>query len=398
MHCAAQHQLAEHQRIHLGEERDALLHVGQVIGRGRPRRQVFELRDEQRLVGGLYGVTLDVADHLPTLVHGLLDERIAAERADDVETGDARLVLRRELRQRRRIGAAEPDAAALDELARRYRADARDDAVARHHGLALRGVERQRIGFLLPRRRRERRALRVVEAAECAVVDALEDRREVALLDADELVGAVDDEDLVAACKAERVLDRGVASADDHDGLVAVFIRIVERVLHAGQLVARHAEPARIALQADGEHHVLGEHLAATLEREPEITAGARDRGDLGIAAHRDPEPLQPRPPLAEDVLTHARSERQRTAQRQHVGLGHHVLALLVALDRVGVCRTLLEQHMRQTEFGRTRCGAQATGTCPDDGDADFVGHRRRPALKVSRRVWNVSLRCRRAG
>ena len=334
-----------------------------MIGRGRPGRQIFEFRDEQRLVGGLDGVALDVADHLPTLVHGLLDERIAAERADDVETGDVRLVLRRELRQRRRIGAGEPDAAALDELARRYRADARDDAVARHHGVALGGGERQRIGFLLPRRRHERRALRVVAAAERLVLNTLEDRREVAILDADELVGAVDDEDLVVACKAERVLDRGVASADDHDSLVAVFVRIVERVLHAGQLIARHAEQARIALQADGEHHVLGEHLAAILERKPEITAGARDRGDLGTVAHRDPEPLQPRPPLAEDMLTRPRSERQRAAQRQHVGLGHHVLALLVALDRVGVCRSLLEQHMRQTEFRRTRCGAQATRT-----------------------------------
>ncbi len=51
----------------------------------------------------------------------------------------------------------------------------------------------------------------------------------------------------------ERVLDRGIARADHDDGLAGVLVRIVELVLHAVEVLARHAQLAQVALHADGE-------------------------------------------------------------------------------------------------------------------------------------------------
>ena len=89
------------------------------------------------------------------------------------------------------------------------------------------------------RRALDRRDLRLVEALDALVVDRLENRAEVALLHAHELIRAIDDEDAVLLREPERVLDGGIARADHDDGFVAVLVRIVQRVLHARQIVAR---------------------------------------------------------------------------------------------------------------------------------------------------------------
>ena len=79
--------------------------------------------------------------------------------------------------------------------------------------------------------------------------------------------------------------------------------------------------------------------------------------------------------PALEDVLAHAGRELERAAQRQHVRLGHHVLALLIALDRVGVRGALLEQHVRHAELGGPRGRAHAARAGTDDRDLDPLAH-----------------------
>ena len=81
---------------------------------------------------------------------------------------------------------------------------------------------------------------------------------EVAFLAARELLVAVDQDDAVLLGERERVLDRRVAGADHDDGLVLVLVGVVELVLHELEVLARDAELAQVALQADGEHDGLG--------------------------------------------------------------------------------------------------------------------------------------------
>jgi hypothetical protein len=63
----------------------------------------------------------------------------------------------------------------------------------------------------------------------------------------------------------QRIFDGGVTGADHDDGLARVFIRVVELVLHEGQVCRRSLPACAVALQADAQHHVLG----ATCRRRP---------------------------------------------------------------------------------------------------------------------------------
>ena len=73
---------------------------------------------------------------------------------------------------------------------------------------------------------------------------------------------AVDQGDDVALGRvgdqAEGVLDAGVAAAEDEDVLVDVGGRIVQLVLHVGQVAARAAHQVGVALGADGQDDGLG--------------------------------------------------------------------------------------------------------------------------------------------
>ena len=100
---------------------------------------------QQLLVGRLDRAAGDRLDHLVALVQALLDQRIAGERADDVEARHVGLVARAHLRV---AGAAlgQFDAAGFQELARRVGAEAGEHQIA---GVVLRAVgrlERDRAG------------------------------------------------------------------------------------------------------------------------------------------------------------------------------------------------------------------------------------------------------------
>ncbi len=56
----------------------------------------------------------------------------------------------------------------------------------------------------------------------------------------------------------DRILDRGVAGADDDDRLALVFVGIVELVLDERQVFAGAAELADVALQADAHDDEIG--------------------------------------------------------------------------------------------------------------------------------------------
>src|SRR5882672_57752 len=103
------------------------------FGDALPARERGELLLEQGLVGGCDRFPERELHGLVALVHRLLDERIAAERADYVEPVDVGLVAVGEPGDGVGIGAREFHAEALDELARRDPAQARDDAVALDH-------------------------------------------------------------------------------------------------------------------------------------------------------------------------------------------------------------------------------------------------------------------------
>src|SRR5439155_26927537 len=98
---------------------------------GAAGRQGLELRGEDRLVGGLQAAVAGyVLGNVIALVHAMLDQRIAGQRADHVEAGDVGLEARAELRERLVVATRELDPAGLDEGARRHRTHPRNDAVA----------------------------------------------------------------------------------------------------------------------------------------------------------------------------------------------------------------------------------------------------------------------------
>ena len=129
-HVALDDQLAELQAVHLPEHRDQRLEALDHLVDRPLERQAVELVLEQRVIGGLEVVAVDELDDVVALVHRLLDQRIAGERADHVHARHVALVVARQLGDGVAALVRKLDADRLDELARRDPAEARDDAVA----------------------------------------------------------------------------------------------------------------------------------------------------------------------------------------------------------------------------------------------------------------------------
>jgi hypothetical protein len=297
-HVALDDQLAELQAVHLPEHRDQLLEALDHLVDRPLEGQAVELVFEQRVIGGLQVVAVDELDHVVALVHRLLDERVAGERADHVHAGDVALVVARQLRYGVGALVRKPDADRLDELARRDRAEARDDAAALRRLLAGGGLQdnRQRAVGALD----DALDTCFVVAVEAAALigDGRDHGVEVGVLGAAEFLAAVDDPDVVLLGQRQRVLDRRVAGADHQDRLVAEFPGIVQLVLHALQIFARRSELARIALEADRQHDVRGLHGLAVGELQVEGMLVAGDFADFRAVADVDAALLQPcRPP-----------------------------------------------------------------------------------------------------
>ncbi len=216
---------------------------------------------------------------------------------------------------------------------------------------------------------------RRVAAFELAVLDRRQHEGQVTFLAARELLVAVDEDDAILLGERQRVLDGGIARADDQDRLVLVFLGVVQLILHDAQVLARRAQLAQVALQSDGEHDMFRDDGVALgeLQRERALLPG--DGGDAGAVADVDLVLRKFLVPRADDLLARPGGERHRAAQRQHRRLGHHVLALLVFVDRVGGVLLGLEQHVRDAQLGRVRRGRQAARSGAYDGDLDGIGH-----------------------
>ena len=139
-HVALDDQLAELQAVHLPEHRDQRLEALDHLVDRPLERQAVELVFEQRVIGGLQVVAVDELDDVVALVHRLLDQRVAGERADHVHAGHVALVVARQLGNRVVALVRKLDADRLDELARRNRAEPRDDAMALDGLFAGRGL------------------------------------------------------------------------------------------------------------------------------------------------------------------------------------------------------------------------------------------------------------------
>ncbi len=367
MHLAAQDQLAEIQGIDGRKHGDACLHQREGLIHPQAEWQPAELLGQQGMVRRLDAAAERILDHLVALVHGLFDQRIAAQGTDHVQPRHAGLVAGTEYRQRRDVCIGEADAAGFDEFPRWHCPDAGDDPVALDAGLALFPRQRQGVAAAI-RAGLQPDHRRLVGTLQPPLRDALEYQVEVTLLDPVELVAAIDDQDAVLPGQRHRILDGRITGPDDHDGLIPVLVRVVQGVLHAGQVFAGYAKSAWIALHADCQDHVLRVDTPSVFQTEDKGRGGTFNGDHLGTKADVDPLLAEPGSPAGQDVLAGSGRKRQRTPERQGARLGHHVLAFLVALDGIRVGGARLQQDVGDTQFCRVGRRAESPRSRADDG------------------------------
>ncbi|GBF31470.1 hypothetical protein MnTg04_01431 [bacterium MnTg04] len=241
------------------------------------------------MIGRQDVVAGDIFDDFVTLVHRLLDQRVTAQRADDVHARDIRFILRGKLGKCRRVVAGKFDSAGLDEAAWRYRAESRDYPVAFDTRLRR---------FCLQYDRSSRCTVgssnfgdvRAVEALDSAVIDRPGYQRQVAVLGTGKFVAAVNDDDVVVLGERNRIFDGRVAGADDNNRFLIVFVGVIERVLNDARILALDPKFAWIALQADRQDHRFGFDLFAILQRQMERTVGLPDFRNFALVANVDAE------------------------------------------------------------------------------------------------------------
>ena len=294
-----EHELAHLQHRHLVEDRDAAAQESEPFLDAAPARQGGELLLQDRLVGGLQlGIAVDELDDVIALVHAMLDQRIAGERADHVDAGHGGFEGRREHRIGDAVRARELDAGAgLDRLLALLLLEVAQQASTKARGGAepIRAMTRSHSTFSSPSR-----VSKVIQPFSIllAVVSrrmvirpsrlGRDQRLDVGVLGGGELGRAVDDGDDVALLgiggEAERILDAGVAGADHDDMLVDIFAGIVELILDDARRRRPGSGPgsdcpgcrcARITVSA------VIVSPALVVEREIALLAG--DRGDLGV-------------------------------------------------------------------------------------------------------------------
>ena len=136
---AHQQQLAQSQHLDVAEEGQSLVnHADDALDIASPAQRA-ELGPQDVVIGGRHLAAEQMLDHFVALVHGLLDERIAGEGADDIKPWHRRLEFRRQLRQRIRLRRDEAHSRGLDELTRRNGAQACNHAIAGNRPLPLLG-------------------------------------------------------------------------------------------------------------------------------------------------------------------------------------------------------------------------------------------------------------------
>src|SRR6185295_7426966 len=169
--------------------------------------------------------------------------------------------------------------------------------------------------------------------------------------------------------------ERGVARADDRDLPGLELVRIDQPGREVRQVLARRAEPPRVALRADREDDRLG-HQVFERGLQDEVVVPPFEAEQLAAIADFQTQ-LRHRPlPGVEDRLARAGREGQVAPQRHEPRLGHDVLALLVAVDRVGEVLRPLEHHVGKPGRLRASRRGQPCGPRAHDHQVERIaGH-----------------------
>ena len=125
--------------------------------------------------------------------------------------------------------------------------------------------------------------------------------------------------------------------------------RIDEPVADMRQILARHAELARISLRAHGQDDVGCIERIAPGRLHLKPPALLLHRFHLGVEDDVQLFLVDVRAPRRQDRLARSGLERHLATRRNQHRLGHDVLARLVRVDRVGEVVGPLEQHVRQS-------------------------------------------------
>ena len=285
MHRRIEHHLPEHERIHAAKHRDARLHHGEnaidifVVGQG------LELFFQQGVIRGVDLVTEDVLHHLVALVHGLLNQGIAAEGADDVHARHVAFVLGGQGRQGVGVLAGEFHPEGFHETALGHGAEAGNDAMHGHGHFPVGGGQHK-----LPRGAVEIARIHpshagAIEAGDVPGLDGRQNQRNVAILRPGEFVAAVHDGHGIVLRQGHGVLDGRIAGAHHHDGFALVFVRVVELVLHKVRVVPRGPKLPRIPLHPNAQDDRFCLDHFAGFEGEAELALLPLDRLYPGAVA-----------------------------------------------------------------------------------------------------------------
>ena len=180
-------------------------------------------------------------------------------------------------------------------------------------------------------------------------------RGQIGVFRATELVAPVDDVDVVLTRERERVFDGRVAGADDDDRLVAKCLGVVEVVFDAVEILAFHAETARVAFEPNREHDELGRISPPPANDTTKSPCWPLIDVTSAAVADVDRRPGEVIGPPLQDRLPAAFGEIEIAAQIEIAGLGHHEFAFLIALDRLGRGAIALEQHVARRAAARSR-------------------------------------------
>jgi hypothetical protein len=178
-----------------------------------------------------------------------------------------------------------------------------------------------------------------------------------------EVGSTVDDGDVVVLGQADGVFDGGIASAHDDDGLAVMILGAFQRRLHAWMMFSGHFQPARIALNAQGQDDVFRMNGVAALERDLERIAAAGDAHGFGAVAHIDVAAPYPFLPLLQDPFPPAGGEGDVAAQGKHAGFRHHMFMALILLNGVRMLVGGFEQDVGHSALRRAGCRAQSSGS-----------------------------------
>ena len=337
----------------------------------------------------------------------MFDQRIAGERADHENPRRGAFEHRGEPREGEPVAAGEFDPARFDEAARRRRSHPRDHAVAFQLHLAVARIERD-----LPRL--DLRGGAFGEDRDAPRFARGDQRLDVGALGGREFGRAIDERNDIAlrlvGSEPQRILDPRIAPADHEDMLVIISGGIVELILDVGQIGAVAAHQIGIALRANREDHGIGDDLAPVgqgqairrgvpldlarlagavafalddlVDAAGDRVSGAGDRLHLGVIGDVDASFGGLIVPPAEDRLALARSEIHVRAQHELARGGHHMLALLIFVDRIGKVIGLFEQQVRQPQLRRPRGRAQPGRPRSDDRDAHALTQRSIPPIR----------------